>query len=502
MRFSDWKDSLIVTKGNHDQPRSIIKKAIELGLCGLMAVTASVSAHNQNSQMEVSPLSYEEFKNNIGETSKRITEMYGDDKKIIVMHTDENLRLLIANMKPGLLEYYQNPVSSPGKMKALEELRVEEGYAPNDDQFKKIQLFTDLTDTHSGAFAAQSKPYEEDKRIAFFKGWTSESHDEMTTAAPYSGNAKEQKYFTFLHEITHLVEPRNNTENLSTDFFILKSEAIADVATAMIMLRETGNLDEYKHHIRAFRLAFAADYQHMTPIIADPILANLYAGDLQGVSDRAIMLKAAELVDKQIGSMNQKNLMGNDGKMYSEAEYLQLKNLAFAAVHPASEDGKPDEALYEMAIKCMENINPYVDARSLVRDTSRDAILSSINSLIYHNDLEAHTPELIEAINKHIKVFDDKRFSNSLSLATSLGELSRGEFDPKVFAANTKTGLDSSAFYRKSKNQEIMAGYFERVTGTDIETDMALKEFKPNTNSEIGRRYANISVSEPSFEMR
>lgn len=500
MRFSDWTNSLIVTKGNHDQPRSIIKKAMELGLCGLMAVTASVSAHN--SQMEASPLSYEEFKSNIGVTSKRITEMYSDDKKVIVMHTDENLRLLIADMKPGLLEFYQNPASDPGKMKALEELRIEEGYAPDDDQFKKIQLFTDLTDTHSGAFAAQSRPDEDGRRIAFFKGWSSDSHDEMTTAVPYSGNAKEQKYFTFLHEITHLVEPRNNAENLSTNFFILKSEAIADVATAMIMLRETGNLDEYKHHIRAFRLAFAADYSHMTPVIADPILNKLYAGDLQGVSDRAIMLKAAELVDQQISPLIQKELRGNDGKMYSEVEYMQLKNLAFAAAYPVSEDGKPDEALYEVAIKCMENIKPSVNPRHLIRDTSRDAIISSINSLIYHNDLKAHTPELIEAINKHIRMFDDMTFAHSLSLSTSLGEFSRGEFDPKSFVDNTNTKLDTSAFYRKAKNQEIMSGYFEKVTGTDIETNMTLTEFKPNTSSEIGKRYANNSAQSPMFEMK
>lgn len=500
MTFQDWKDSIVISLGkNTTSARPSIMKAATAGLCALITIAAMSPAH-ASSYDQSAALSYSEIKNALGPTSKNLNKLYGTEDNVIVLHTDENLRFIVANMKKGLLSRYINPNDTPEKINALEQLRKESGYESGSDEFKKIQLFTDLTEPMGGAFTSFTSDYadgEERKngqRIAFFKAWTEYDTNNLDANFPQYTDNNEQKYFSFFHEMTHIVESKQYDPKYTTDFFILKTEAIADVATAMIMLRETGNQDDFRYNIMPLRYALSTDRTHMTVEIASAIMDTIDIRQVKNLDDRTLMHLAESKVNAYVHAMNEQTIKGQNGKHYSEAHYLLQKHIAFANAYVTDQNALPHEFRY--AVNSMELLKQGQGA-SVVRDFSRAAMIASLNNLMYHGKLNEKLPHFVTALSNHIEVFNDVEAKKAYLIATK-----NGSFDVRVFVNSMGGHLDSPAFDRKAKNQQVISQYFEKVTGTHLEpSELSMTEIQPNTErSVIGRYTDKASANQPGMK--
>ncbi|MEG0868986.1 MAG: hypothetical protein RSG77_18305 [Hafnia sp.] len=482
MTLNDWKDSILISCGNSlTSARSSIIKASTLGLGFLIAINAFGPARAAT-PVPSAPLSYAEVKEHLGPSSKHLNKLYGTENNVIILHNDINLRYIVSNLKKDLLSRYKNPNDPPEKVLALERLRQESGYNSTDDDFKKIQLYTDLITPEGGAFSSFTSSYNNDERpekaqrIAFFKGWSEYDNNQYSTNFPQYSDTLEQKYFTFFHEITHIVESKKYSPQYSQELYILKTEAIADVATAMIMLRETGNLDDYHYNIRSLRFALSVDRTHMTVDIADAILANVTHKTVIGQDDRALMHQAEQLVNTYVDKLITPTLLSKGGKKQSEANYLSEKHIAFANAYVTEEGNRPFE--YDYAVYAMNEMKPGSGVAT-VAAFSRDAMVASINNLLYHGKMDEKMPHFLAALKNHIKVFNDIEVYNAYQAS-----IKGGKFDPAAFTKSLGRQLDTPAFSRSTKNRATMIGYFERVTKSPIQ-GFEMTTIKPNHDAKL-----------------
>lgn len=485
MNFNKWMKSTVLTMGKHgNKPREVILKAIQLGLCANL-VLHPINGYAQNNHEAA--LSYNEIKENLGDTSKRLNKLYGVEGNIIIAHNDENLRYLIANLKEGSLKTYDNPSYTLQQRNALEALRAENGYAEDNDQFKKIQLFTDLTNPNIGAFASSGFEYETSNtgpnKISFIRGWSEVDNNTLPTNFPYYSDLSEQKYYSFFHEMTHIVDTKSYEDGYSSHVFILKSEAIADLAAALIMFRETGNLDEYKYNIRPLRLAISEDYQHMTVEIVDELLGAITLDQVNRIDDKSIMKMSEKLVNEHVSLLMIKNTKGNNGKDNSMMHYMIMKYLAFGSAHLSSEGKVSDD--YSKAAEYMRLLNRNSSPDQEVMMFSRDALVSSLNNLYYHNVLKEGFHHFVSALNNHVAVFQDNKVKDAFNDA----KLS-GKFDAEVFLNRLGEKLDVQAFNRRDNNSSLMKNYFQSVTGNSIHEDFSLRNTPVNTNKDVQNRYS------------
>jgi hypothetical protein len=115
---------------------------------------------------------------------------------------------------------------------------------------------------------------------------------------------------------------------------------------------------------------------------------------------------------------------------------------------------------------------------------------------MYHGKLNEKLPHFVTALSNHIDVFNDAEAKKAYLTATK-----DGSFDVKVFVDSMGGHLDSPAFDRKAKNQQVLSQYFEKVTGTHLDSELNMTEIQPNTErSVIGRYTDNISTNQPGIK--
>lgn len=399
----------------------------------------------QNKQ-PTTKLSVDDIRKQLSRPSLDLTERYGGDTFVLVLPNDPKLEFFLANYHNKLTDKfgYQDPGSGDEYVKGQDRQfnnflgRSLIGFSREDWDKYVAHNYMKTTMTTANI---NKNAEDEGKTLVFFRpesGFDFTKTEEKSV--PYETSISELNQWGFFHEMTHVRD--NDIErkyadttqlygmSIPLDAAVLIGESIADYGSAMIMLRETGNMDIYNCLIRPMRFSLGGDGEHATSSIVDRVIGNTSYSDVKDKSDIELMGMAENRVDK----------------------------LIYGDVSSFLKQSKQDSKLtfFNYILNSHKHDGAVSNYKS---DRGRSAIEASIQNLVYQNKVKENIPALKEAIDHQVSQYKDVKMSEAFNKAISVGQ-----FNTMMFSKEMGFDVDWKSFLRRDINNEKLNDYYNLVT--------------------------------------
>jgi hypothetical protein len=295
-----------------------------------------------------------------------------------------------------------------------------------------------LTSQKTTAAALKTGPGDS-KQVAFITTRNSDfAHDELNKVDgfPFNVSKGELDSMTLYHEISHVRDTNLLERNYSRSSRLygiplskieadVISESIADLSSALIAMRETGNKDIYNSIIKPFRLSSNKLAGHSTYNLLSHCFEGVEFESIVGESDIELMALSQRVVEDKV--------------LIKATEHQKTPSSDFFKQLIGIDN---EESRYKYLMEQIE--------ASIQNSSYMGTLGDSADKIIQRAEAEAvriHDEKLIGSIAdfKSKRVFDIKQFSEALGL-----------------------NIDWDAHARRDSNMEIMAKHYSVATGFDI----------------------------------
>lgn len=492
-KFEQWKGSAISLMGDPSKKRSTVTKAVLFGLLGIMtakAVIAPVSGHIDADLQAKGGIEHTQLKSYMSDVGQKLNAEYGSEHTVIVLHNEPELKFIIANAQAGMFTDDWAFASSRGEYRSQTADFVEQKLGVQFDKtmIARNNFYDNVMDNHAGPqtslLGADHKHEGSYDGIAFINGWGGTDMMDYRSRFPIHADLETQNAFAFFHELTHAVDTRDGRDQSDAVPFqdiTLHTEAIADLGTALVFYKKTGNLDEWNNTIKPFRLALSQDYLHSTNNIVDAALKTVDLQKTSGMSDREIMVYSKVKINETIAQMSIES-ENSGGRKYSQWDLMRRTE----AVYAGPKDIR--ESYYHSAGRWLDRISDG-HGTELVRDHGRKVMEASLNNLAYNGKFAEHSKEFTQKLEKHIEQYQDQDAAKAMVKASA-----SGTFDEKVFAQEMNFKIDYDSALRKGHNDEVLHSYFAEKTGQAPLAGFEMKSIEHNVKNSVIARYAEKAV--------
>lgn len=376
--------------------------------------------------------------------SKAATDMYGFGRNVYVLSSDPKLIYLLANYHDRKYEKYCDNESSkmPDGKRHYEQFSGPVARAVlgiSQEQWGRFA--THLLLTHPGHSAAV-EIYERDsgRNVIFLRG-TSTSSLLAGNEIPYATSLGQVNQWSLPHELAHswdfeLLDRKRGVAqiskhiSLSEDEADLIAESIADLTTALILLRTTGNDDTLNYQVIPFR----------TRVLKDHIHATQY------------------LLRKTYGKFTVSQVIGRTD--------FELSRLAIAAVEKEVVDN-PEE-FKRFLVEHRNHAEPASKMSAAQRQSAaiagRELLDHSMNNLVYHGETYEQCTALLKAVEKQIEDFADAKLGAALQSNPFFCDDQTKQADAlKQFASDAGLMVDWASHERFEANSRSVDAYYDSL---------------------------------------
>lgn len=326
--------------------------------------------------------------------SKAATDAYGAGRIVYVLSTDPKLTYLLANYHDR--KYERCSDKKPNRMPAGKE-DYDEFSGPtarrflniSEEQWGRFATYLLLID-HNASAAVEIYEREGERSVAFLRRESTEALLEESKT-PYATPLKQVNQWSLPHELAHSwdfelldrkrgVAQINKRVSLSEDEANLIAESIADLTTALILLRATGNDDTLNYQVIPFRTRLLTDHIHATQYLLRKTYGKFAANQVVGRTD------------------------------------FELSRLAIAAVEKEVVDN-PEE-FKRFLVEHRNHAEPVSKMSAAQRESAviagRELLNNSLNNLVYHGETHKQCNALLDVVEKQIKRFADPKLGAAL----------------------------------------------------------------------------------------
>lgn len=381
----------------------------------------------------------------IGESSLKLTKNFGGDDTVFVSSEDNKFKYIISNYQNTFDSYFDSPLhdGASAKLQFASESFDNSYYVRNASGVTREELnvamdYNALTSQETTAAAIKTGPGDS-KQVAFITARNSEfAHHELNNVNgfPFKVSKGELDSMTLYHEISHVRDTNLLERNYSRSSRLygiplskieadVISESIADLSSALIAMRETGNKDIYNSIIKPFRLASNKLAGHSTYNLLSHCFEEVEFESVVGKSDIELMTLSQRIVEDKVLVMATEHQKTPSSVFFKEL--VGIDN---------------EESRYKYLMEQIE---------------------ASIQNASYMGTLGDSSEKIIQrAEAEAVRIHDEKL------IRTIADFKSNGVFDIKQFSETLGLNIDWNAQARRDSNMDIMAKHYSVATGFDI----------------------------------
>jgi len=381
----------------------------------------------------------------IGENSLKLTKNFGGGDTVFVSSKDSKFKYIISNYQNTFDNSFDSPLhdGATAKLQFASELFDNSDHVRKESGATREELnvamdYNALTSRETTAAAMKTGPGDS-KQVAFINTRNSDfAHGKLNNiyGFPFKVSKGELDSMTLYHEISHVRDTNLLERNYSRSSRLygvslskieadVISESIADLSSALIAMRETGNKDIYNSIIRPFRLPSSILTGHST--------YNLLSDCFEGVEFESVMRKS----DIELMALSQR--------------IVEDKVLVMATKHQKT----PSSDFFKQLVGVDNEVSRYKYLTAQIE--------ASIQNSSYMGTLGDSAEKIIQrAETEAVRIHDEKL------IGTIADFKSKGVFDIKQFSETLGLNIDWDAHARRDSNMDIMAKHYRMATGFGI----------------------------------
>ena len=384
--------------------------------------------------------------------SKEITKKAGAGRDIYVLSTDPRLKYFLANLRDVKYQRYADiePESMP--YNKTEYNRYSTTIARtilgiSRERWGQLSTYLSMTDYFASA-SVEISLGSDGYRVIYLRPESTPALLKYSEL-PYSTPLAQVNQWSLPHELAHswdseLTDRKHNSAELNKRYSIsednadLIAESIADLTTALIMLRITENNDTLEYQIIPFRTRIEGDHIHATQYLLGKTYDKFTLADVVGKTDLELSQLAISAINDELSNN------------FSEMDQ-------FISNHK-----------YKIALMIAAELTPFKKLPNMIKNAktnSRSALESSIKNTIYQGNLDSKCKTLREAIKTHNKYYDDVELITALRSTPNI--CNKDEYNlPSLVKFSHASGfiIDWASQSRLNGNQQKIDSYYQALT--------------------------------------
>ena len=490
--ISDWNKSVISLMGDPSKKRSTVTKAILVGLLGIMtakAVITPLSSYIDPDIQASGGIPHTQIKEHLDDIGKKLNAEYGSEHTVIVLNNDSSLKFILANAESKMVkeDWGHETVTGQYRNKGASFLEEKMGIQVDQEMVRRSNLYDSVTSNKSGPTTTilGQHGYSNQDGLVIVNGWGGPDMTEFRSKFPFHFDLDSQNTFSFFHELAHAVDVRDGRpeEERPVEDVVLHSEAVADLGSALLFYRKTGNMDEWNYNIRPTRMALSQDFYHSTYKVVDRAMDTVDLDKVEKMSDREIMIYAKENVNIAVKDLLQKDNAHSKSAPYSDWDEMRRVE----AIYGGEKDFH--KGFIASSMRWLDRINDG-KGEDVIRDHSRSVMEASLNNLAYNGKFEQYEDVFKQKVLQHITDYKDQKAANAYSLASA-----GSHFDEKSFATEMGFKIDYDSNLRKDYNDDVLHSYFEEKSGQDALVGFHMNSVEQNIKQSVIGRYVDKAAN-------
>ncbi len=384
--------------------------------------------------------------------SKEATRKFGSGQNIYVLSTDPHLKYFLANyhdtkykiyndIEPGTMPYGKQKYSIYSSVVARLILGI------SIEKWGQLATYFAMKDYYASA-SVETIEGDDGYKVIYLRPESTPALLQ-NSSIPYSTPLEQVNQWSLPHELAHswdseLLARKHNSaalnklHSISEDNADLIAESIADLTTALIMLKVTQNNDTLEYQIIPFRTRVEGDHIHATQYLLGKTYNKFTLADVINKTDLELSRLAISAINYELSSnidgMN--NFISNHKYNYwliIAAEVLKFKDLP----------------------------SWVVDAKI----NSRLALENSIKNAVYQGALDGKCKTLYRAIKTHNRHYDDIELTTALKSAPNFCTDDQYNLSAIVkFSHDSGFIIDWESRNRLDENLHKIDTYYEKLT--------------------------------------
>jgi hypothetical protein len=392
--------------------------------------------------------------------SKEITKRIGADRNIYVLATDPRLKYFLANyrdpkyqkyddIKPETMPYGKQQYNTYSGTIARSTLGISR------EKWGQLATYLSMTDYYASA-SVEIIEGDDGYKVIYLRPASTPALFQDSDL-PYSTPLEQVNQWSLTHELAHSWDtelyPRehnsaalNTHHSISEDDAGLIAESIADLTTALVMLKVTENDDTLKYQILPFRTRSGGDHIHATQYLLGKTYNKFSIADVINKTD-------LELSYLAISAINQEVLNNFEEMEQFISNHKYNYRLLIAA-----------------EVTRLKILPGWI---SDAKQNSRTALENSIKNTVYQGDFGGKCKTLRSAIEAHNKYYNDAVLTAALESAPHLCD--NDEYNQPALAKFSRDSgfiIDWTSHDRLAENVKKIDTYYQKLTNhrSDFDT--------------------------------
>lgn len=481
--LKNWEGSAITLMGDPEEKRPFFLKTFTKAMVAILAfqATAALAAiptiahhtpgtkrgftHTQAYQLP----GYEhgelgKIVQSMDKDGKSINEYFATNNTIFVWSNDTQLKEVLDATNPNFIHDFE-PQTAMSELRLFKE-EFTKDYSNHFEVARKV-VYDGITSPTEGdmlqALNAVRDPANSETRDVMYVVRADvsgqKSLEDRDHSYPRFASKEERTHQQFFNAISRGVNNVSSADADVTDTFMTSTVAGADVAYALIALKQTGNLDAWNLNLKAQRMTSLDDTLHMTAEWVDKALDGVSHDTVKNMSDKEIILFSKEriiAVEKVFNTQmrspifDKNHEIGNTHILYT------------AKLH--NENTLHKVAKYEQEFNKYYAGTQHYDGAALVKDYSLKAMEASLNNMAYQGKLGALEGEFIKAVHNHATQFNDPGAVTALN-----DSMNGGHVDFQKFASKMSMKVDFDSHARLEHNTAAMTQHLNEIIPSSID---------------------------------
>ncbi|MDU8350991.1 hypothetical protein RYA05_03670 [Pseudomonas syringae pv. actinidiae] len=484
--LKNWEGSAVTLMGESETKRPFFLKAVTRALVAVLAfqATAALAAipmigHKTpgvkrgvtyTQAYELPGYEHSELGKvvqSMDKDGKSINEYFGTNNTVFVWSNDTQLKEVLDATNPNFIHDYA-PETVGAQMQVLFEHATKD-FSNHFEVARKAAHDGIRSSTDGDMLRPLNAVYEKGDRISrqnsdvmyVIKADVSEQKnlEERDHSYPRFASKEERTSQQFFNAVSRGVNQVASFDTPVTSTFHTSTVAGADVAYALIALKQTGNLDAWNLNLKAQRMTSVDDPLHMTSEWVDAALDGITHDTVKNMSDKEIILFSTE----RIMALEKVYNTENRSHMFDKAHEISNTHVLYSAKYQ-------DVTALEKVAKYESRFDSYYagtktfDSATLVKNYSLKAMEASLNNMAYQGKLGALEGEFVKAVHNHATQFNDPGAVTALN-----DSMKGGHVDFQKFATKMDMKVDFDSHTRLEHNTSAMTKHLNEIVPSSVE---------------------------------